>query len=262
MTASCSGRFDLDFSSSHETSPRVAVADLDGDKQPEVLVSEQPAAGEPKAFVLKVARRPRRYGPLGVERPRLGKSEETGVWPATLSRISATDGRRTVCLSITDPQGPHRVIVLDEQGRERASRELPQSADNVTAADINGDGRDELLVHYGDALHVWTRDLKELWSRPMKGTTTEQVLLASSGQAAAVIVPLRDWPRRIGRASPLGGRPLAERLAGCFHDQSARSGRFVAFAAFPHDWPRRDHLPIGPADHPERYRTRQPRVCR
>ena len=63
--------------------------------------------------------------------------------------------------------------------------------DLVRVADVNGDGRDELLVRYGDSLHVWTRDLKELWSMPQKQNVNrpEQILPASPGQAGTVIVP-------------------------------------------------------------------------
>ena len=43
----------LDFKNSFNTSPQVAVADLDGDKRPEVLVTEHPADGDKQAFALK-----------------------------------------------------------------------------------------------------------------------------------------------------------------------------------------------------------------
>ena len=181
----------LDFIYSFRTSPQLAVADIDGDKRPEVVVTEQPAVGDQMGFVLKAL-----DGRDGTVR---------WTWNGGVSENSANqmygsltladfggDGRRTVCLSFIDPKGRHRILLFDGNGRESAGRELPpESAGFVGVADVNGDGRDELLVRYGDNLHVWTHDLKELWSEPQKqnANRTEQILPASPGQAGTVIVP-------------------------------------------------------------------------
>jgi hypothetical protein len=181
----------LDFIYSFRSIPQLAVADLDGDKRPEVVVTEQPAAGDKEAFTLKAL-----DGRDGTVRwtwnggtPEVPNVQVYG-WVA-LADFEG-DGRRTVCLSFLDPKGQHRILLFDEQGHERASRALPPaSAGFLSIADVNGDGRDELLVRYADKLHVWTRDLTELWSRsrPNQGNVNEQILPASRGQTGVVIVP-------------------------------------------------------------------------
>ncbi len=181
----------LDFIYSFRTIPQLAVADIDGDKRPEVIVTEHPAAGNQEAFMLKAL-----DGRDGSVRWTWngGAPENRGNqvygW-LTLADFGG-DGRRTVCLNFMDPKGMHRIVVFDEQGLERASRDLPQdAAAYLSIADINGDQRDELLINYGGNLHAWTRDLKDLWSwsRPNRGNMTEEILPASSGQTGTVIVP-------------------------------------------------------------------------
>ncbi len=179
----------LDNKSTFTNSFQSAVADLDGDKRPEVVVSEQPAAGEQVAFAIKVLEG--RDGSVrwtwnggAPENP----SNRVYGW-LCLANFEG-DGPRTVCLNFNDPKGLYRILVFDETGQERASRELPQGVNSsLRAADVNGDGRDELLVHCGDILHVWTRDLKELWSRPKKYNAMDEVLPASPGKTGTVLVP-------------------------------------------------------------------------
>jgi PQQ-like domain len=177
----------LEFKNSFTTSPQLAVADLDGDKRSEVVVTEHPAAGEQAAFVLKAL-----DGRDGAVRwtwnggaPENPQSQVYG-W-LSLANFGG-DGRQTVCLRFLDPKARNCILVIDEQGLVRASRDLAQYG-GVCAADVNGDGCDELLVQDGADLHVWSRDLKELWSRPIQGNGNEQVLQAASGQPGMIIVP-------------------------------------------------------------------------
>ncbi len=36
----------------------------------------------------------------------------------------------------------------------------------MTAADLDGDGRDELLLYYDRSLHAWDHELKDRWFWP------------------------------------------------------------------------------------------------
>jgi hypothetical protein len=181
----------LDFKYSFRASPQLAVADLDGDKRPEVVVTEQQAVGDQESFVLKAL-----DGRDGTVRwtwnggASKNPANQLYGW-LTLADFGG-DGRRTACLSFIDPKGLHRILLFDEQGREIASRALPrESAGFVRIADVNGDGRDEILIRYVDSLRVWTHDLNELWSAPQQqnANRSEQILPASLWQAGTVIVP-------------------------------------------------------------------------
>jgi hypothetical protein len=179
----------LDYKNPFQNGPQFAVADLDGDKRPEVVVTEQPAAGEQEAFAIKVLE-----GRDGSVRWTWNggapENPQNRVYGWLCLADFAGDGPRTLCLSFNDPKGHYRILVFDEKGRERARRELPPGGSNyLRAADVNGDGRDELLVQDGENLHIWTHDLKDLWSRPKKENRNEEVLPASPGQPGTVLVP-------------------------------------------------------------------------
>ena len=105
-------------------------------------------------------------------------------------------------------------MILDGQGRERAGREPAGKRGTIAAcADLDGDGRDELLVQGDDRLSACRGDLAELWSRPNR-ERIEQVLPSHSGRPATVILgsmlaldgakgrPL--WKGRPGRALQSG----------------------------------------------------------
>ncbi len=97
-------------------------------------------------------------------------------------------GRRDVCVSFGVEPGPRRVVILDARGQKRASRDL--TADSLPAlksADIDGNGRDELLFHDGDRLCACRGDLTELWSLPTRDPIRE-VLPSPPGRAATVVL--------------------------------------------------------------------------
>jgi hypothetical protein len=57
----------------------------------------------------------------------------------------------------------------------------------LTAADLDGDGRDELLFHDGDRLCACRRDLSERWSLPTH-EAIRAVFPAATGQPATVVI--------------------------------------------------------------------------
>ncbi len=204
----------LDFKNPGNSSPQFAVADLDGDGRHEVVTTEQPAVGADQAFVLKALE-----GHDGTVRWTWngGNSEDSRIqvygWLA-LANFEG-DGRRTVCLRFLDRDGRLFVLVLDKTGHERARRELSPEAGNLGVADVDGDGRDELLIAYDDRLHVWRADLTELWASPHKGYPPGhvQVLPNSPGHAGTVIVGsavglegATGVPRWTGDSAPPGGQ--------------------------------------------------------
>jgi outer membrane protein assembly factor BamB len=178
----------LDFKSIFMKSVQLAVADRDGDQRPEVLVAVQPGPGAREAFELKAL-----DGRDGTVRwtwnSGAPENPRTSVYGWLCRADFAGNGRSTVCLNLVDPKGLRRILVFDDQGREIARRELPQNAEHyMRATDVNGDGRDELLLWYDDRLHTWTRDLKDLWSSPLPKARLDEILLAAPGQPGTVVV--------------------------------------------------------------------------
>ncbi len=112
-------------------------------------------------------------------------------------------GKDSICLSLIDPQGNPRVLILDPRGHERAVRVLTRDVlpppDTVPwmrylpvfIVDLDGDGRDELVTWYADALHAWGRDLKELWSLQAKDWPIASLLLAKDWKLERL---LQLWP--------------------------------------------------------------------
>ena len=83
-----------------------------------------------------------------------GAAGTSAIRPARLAPLYLADfdgkGRRDVCLDFGK-----RVVILDAQGRERASREPAGNAGKIVAcADLDGDGRDELLFQGDDRLYA------------------------------------------------------------------------------------------------------------
>ena len=80
------------------------------------------------------------------------------------------------------------VAILDVQGHERRRRELEAgSLPGLWVADLDGDGRDELLFHDGGSLRACRRDLSELWSLPTRETVRE-LLPGAQGRPASVVI--------------------------------------------------------------------------
>ncbi len=99
-------------------------------------------------------------------------------------------GRRDVCISFGVAPERRRVAILDARGHERTGRDLEKgSLPGLWVADLDGDGRDELLFHDGGSLRACRRDLSELWSLPTRETVRELLPGAQGRSASVVILP-------------------------------------------------------------------------
>ena len=114
----------LDFRNPFQAVPQIAVADLDGDRRPEIVVTEVPAVDDKTSFGLKVLN-----GHDGTVRwtwnggtPEVANIQ---VWAWLTLAQFGPDGRRTVCLHLSDPKGLHRILVFDENGRELCRASCP-----------------------------------------------------------------------------------------------------------------------------------------
>ncbi len=129
--------------------------------------------------------------------------------PGHLTTI-ASDGRKGFVLLKHSP-GPDALVLLDAGGKEVARRALPQDVrPGVTAIDLTGDGRDELIIPAGIDLHVFGPELEPLWSspsvnlaEPWNPSYSWRAVPASAGRPGLIILPnglVRNGPdgRRLG----------------------------------------------------------------
>jgi outer membrane protein assembly factor BamB len=167
-------------------SPAFVVGDLDGDRHSEVVVREQPRrpvqAGTEVTALDGLTGTPLwtwRGGEAG---------DESGQKPALCLADFEGSGRREVCVIVGDAPGPRRVVILDAKGHQRASRDLtPVTLPTLISADVDGDGRDELLLHDAGRLCACRGDLTDVWSW-RTGDPIREVIPASPGRAATVIL--------------------------------------------------------------------------
>jgi outer membrane protein assembly factor BamB len=98
-------------------------------------------------------------------------------------------GQQFVCATFTEERLMRRIVVYDPGGEECARLDVrwPYSGE-LRAADINGDGRDELIAWYDGRLHAMNRDLKELWSWPTQSETIDAIVPGSSGRPCELII--------------------------------------------------------------------------
>ena len=84
---------------------------------------------------------------------------------------------------------------------------------NLKAADLDGDGRDELLVSYDGRVHAWDRDLKELWCWPSRVGRIGEVVPGMAGrQGEVILAPGGGFDAKTGRPQ-VDGPGAAGRLA-------------------------------------------------
>ena len=183
---------------------QVVVGDLDGDGRAEVLVDNRvPDAIPPRPMLEALDGRDGQV--LWTWRPVYPDSHAISWSPPYLITDLDGDGRREIGLVLYGGDKQSRDLLLDARGREVVRRELPEGNHwgwTLNAADLDGDGRDELLV-IGKRLLVLGPGLKEIWSRPsLDNPLGVRSLSASSGRPAAVIVS--PW---LGLAGT-DGRPL------------------------------------------------------
>jgi hypothetical protein len=105
-----------------------------------------------------------------------------------LARLDG-DGTANVCASFGTKDGKVRVVILDGRGKERVGCEVTgRDSSTLSAIDVNGDGRDELVTWYDGRLHALDRDLKEVWSWTTKSQTIDGTLPGASGRPSEVVL--------------------------------------------------------------------------
>ena len=115
-----------------------------------------------------------------------------GIDPIALN----SQGKDSICVACNDQSGETRIVILDPQGREVARRTLPRAShsrnDNSTVSDLmmdlDGDGRDELVVWYDRRFRAWGRDLKEHWSRPSESWPLARFVPPSHGGSGTLVL--------------------------------------------------------------------------
>ncbi len=179
-----------------------AVDDLDGDGHPEVVL----IGHDYQAHVIVTAFDGRDGSPRWTWSTRALYQPEPGMVLADLDG----NGKRQVCLSIAPLSGRRRVVILDCEGHERTRREVACEGGNaLNAADLDGDQRDELLLQSGDRLQAWSGKLKDLWSSPPKFARIDQILPASQGRPATILLqPAVGLDSQSGRPRWSGQPPL------------------------------------------------------
>ncbi len=100
-------------------------------------------------------------------------------------------GQREVCFIFDLADGRHRALILDARGRERFRRDLTGRSPTMQPADLDGDGRDELLFAEADRVYAMRGDFKELWSRSISAPghdAAPRIIPAGPGRTATVIL--------------------------------------------------------------------------
>ncbi len=167
----------------------IHVGDLDGDKQPDVILVEELV--KENNLQLEFRALDGRDGNVRwTWNDGRAQFQNNRPQPMTVFADLEGDGRRQVCLNFKESGGMRRIVVLDRSGRECARRDVTgDHASLLLAADLNGDGRDELLVWYANRLRACDKDLKEIWSWPNTFAAIDQVFPGSPGHPGQVIIP-------------------------------------------------------------------------
>ncbi len=181
--------------------PEPVVGDLNGDGRPEVIVvggASDPTPQSGTAFELRAL--DGRDGHLLWSWPWRDEhfaSYGGRSWPAPAVVDVASDGKRCVAICVPGAKG-WEVVLLDDRGqvkhRWEAKPVVPDFSVSLWTGDLDGDGRDEFLVHSGYAtglnVHVMRApDGRVVWS-------TSDMFLGSfrgvrgiaKGRAATVLV--------------------------------------------------------------------------
>jgi outer membrane protein assembly factor BamB/tRNA A-37 threonylcarbamoyl transferase component Bud32 len=161
-----------------DQSAAYVVGDVDGDGRAEVIVGDRPPEGTPP--VTEVTALDGREGAIRWI-SRCGDVRDPSMKGAMLYLVDFDGkGRREVCLDLGK-----QVVILDAHGQNRVSRE--PAGKIVACTDLDGDGRDELLLQDVDRLYASRGNLAEMWSRPSR-ELVNQVIPAQAGRPATVVL--------------------------------------------------------------------------
>ena len=102
-----------------------------------------------------------------------------------------------VCVTYSNHRRESRIVILDLDGKEHASRSLPPEPKPTnyfpsvggSMIDLDGDGRDELIVWYDNKLYAWGSDLKDRWSFPTDDMSILRVFRPYPGRPSTLILP-------------------------------------------------------------------------
>jgi outer membrane protein assembly factor BamB len=163
-----------------------AIGDLDSDGDVEVVVKEHHPQ-HPATTIVVSALDGRTGKPLWSWRGDAGSNASdprSGLFLADLEG----KGAFSVCVSSGIGDATWRIVVLDCTGKPRVSHDLKATAQPLLkCTDLDGDGRDDLLLQDADWLRAWRGDLNEIWSarnhKPLR-----ELLPASKGRAATVVL--------------------------------------------------------------------------
>jgi hypothetical protein len=102
----------------------------------------------------------------------------------------AGDGRRAICLAVRDRKS--EAILLDADGQVIDRRDIYATA--IAAADMDGDGREELLLTGYDTLRATRGGLEQLvWEKPHNTRARQlEIQAAAKGQPATVAYAVGD----------------------------------------------------------------------
>ncbi len=106
------------------------------------------------------------------------------------------DRRTSPCVSFREPGGAGRIVVLGRLGEETARREFHGDTDHEPlAADINGDGKEELVGWWGGGAHAMDRDLKDIWTHTTAPSVTARyaTLAGIAGRGSTVLTSPALW---------------------------------------------------------------------
>ncbi len=115
-------------------------------------------------------------------------------------------------MSYEGPGAKRRIAVLDGNGKERLHRDgIELQSAQLTAADLDGDGCDELLLYYDGFLHAWDHELKDRWFWPARSATIDHVIPPSRGLPGMVVLqPAMALDGASGQPRWTGQAPLVE----------------------------------------------------
>jgi hypothetical protein len=106
-------------------------------------------------------------------------------------------GKDSVCVTYSNLRRECGLVLLDARGRERGRRAIPPELVSTQQflpisdlmMDLDGDGRDEIVVWYDNRVHAWSRDFKELWSLPApRGWPITRYLPSAAGRPCTLVL--------------------------------------------------------------------------